>query len=138
MFHSTYICHVLSHSMQYQHGQVVRLSPLWFYREGQAEQAKHLHGYVHHLTLFSNYNVTKEFVRICIMFQKHTKQFRVFQFFTNIGWFFTYSYQSISSGAQQKYFSHPCLCMYSFATPPIKLKLEQQMGVGLLIANHLD
>ncbi len=28
--------------------------------------------------------------------------------------------------------------MYSFATPPIKLKLEQQIGGGLLIANHQD
>jgi hypothetical protein len=27
----------------------------------------------------------------------------------------------------QKYFSHPSLLMYSFATPPIKLKLGQQM-----------
>jgi hypothetical protein len=37
-----------------------------------------------------------------------------------------------------KYFSHPSLVMYSFATPPIKLKLGQQMSGGLLIANHLD
>jgi hypothetical protein len=28
--------------------------------------------------------------------------------------------------------------MYSFATPPIKLKLRQQRGGELLIANHLD
>jgi len=28
--------------------------------------------------------------------------------------------------------------MYSFATPPIKLKLGQQKGAGLLIANHQD
>jgi len=28
--------------------------------------------------------------------------------------------------------------MYSFATPPIKLKLGQQIGGGLLIANHQD
>jgi hypothetical protein len=28
--------------------------------------------------------------------------------------------------------------MYSFATPPIKLKLGHQIGAGLLIANHLD
>jgi len=28
--------------------------------------------------------------------------------------------------------------MYSFATPPIKLKLGQQIGAGLLIAYHLD
>jgi hypothetical protein len=38
----------------------------------------------------------------------------------------------------QKYFSHPSLVMYSFANPPIKLKLAQQIGGGLLIANHLD
>jgi hypothetical protein len=48
----------------------------------------------------------------------------------------------MSSGAQYvtlpKYFSHPSLVMYSFATPPIKLKLEQQIGGGLLIATHLD
>jgi len=30
------------------------------------------------------------------------------------------------------------LVMYSFATPPIKLKLGEQIGKGLLIANHLD
>jgi hypothetical protein len=30
------------------------------------------------------------------------------------------------------------LVMYSFATPLIKLKLGQQTGRGLLIANHLD
>jgi hypothetical protein len=28
--------------------------------------------------------------------------------------------------------------MYPFATPPIKLKLRQQIGGGLLIANHLN
>jgi hypothetical protein len=28
--------------------------------------------------------------------------------------------------------------MYSFATPPIKLKMGVQIGGGLLIANHLD
>jgi len=38
----------------------------------------------------------------------------------------------------RKYFSHPSLVMYSFATPPIKLKLGQQIGAGLLIANHVD
>jgi hypothetical protein len=38
----------------------------------------------------------------------------------------------------QKYFSHPSLVIYFFATPPIKLKLGQQIGGGLLIANHLD
>jgi hypothetical protein len=46
------------------------------------------------------------------------------------------------SGAQyvtlRKYFSHPNLVMYSFATSPIKLKLREQIGVGLLITNHLD
>jgi hypothetical protein len=50
---------------------------------------------------------------------------------------------SISSGGAQyvtllKYFSHPSLVVYSFATPPMKLKLGQQIGGGLLIANHLD
>jgi hypothetical protein len=52
--------------------------------------------------------------------------------------------KSISSGAQyvtlHKYFSHPS--MYSFVycsrTPPILLKLGQQTGGVLLIANHLD
>ncbi len=38
----------------------------------------------------------------------------------------------------RKYFSHPSLVMCSLATPPIKLKLGQQIGGGLLIANHLD
>jgi hypothetical protein len=49
---------------------------------------------------------------------------------------------SISSGAQyvtvRKYFWHPSLVMYSFATPPIKLKQGQQIAGGLLITNHLD
>jgi hypothetical protein len=51
-------------------------------------------------------------------------------------------YKSISISAQyatlQKYFSHPSLVMYSFVTPPIKLKLGQQIGGGLLIVKHLD
>ncbi len=38
----------------------------------------------------------------------------------------------------RKCFSHPSLDMYSFATPPIKPKLRQQIGGGLLIANHLN
>jgi len=38
----------------------------------------------------------------------------------------------------QIYFSHPSLVNYFFATPPIKLKLELQIGGGLLRANHLD
>jgi hypothetical protein len=44
----------------------------------------------------------------------------------------------------QKLFSHPNLVIYFFfATPPIKLKLgeskqTQQIGGGLLIANHLN
>jgi len=50
--------------------------------------------------------------------------------------------KSISSGAHyvtlRKYFSHPSLVMYSFATPSIKLKLWQQIGGGLLMTNHLD
>jgi hypothetical protein len=36
------------------------------------------------------------------------------------------------------FFSHPSLVLYSFATPPIKLKMGQQIGGGLLRANHLD
>jgi len=47
---------------------------------------------------------------------------------------------SISSSTQyvtlRKYFSHPSLVLYFFATPPIKLKLGQQIGGGLLIANQ--
>jgi hypothetical protein len=35
-------------------------------------------------------------------------------------------------------FLHPNLVVHLFATPPIKLKLGQQIGGGLLIANHLD
>jgi hypothetical protein len=50
-------------------------------------------------------------------------------------------FKSISSDAQyvtlQKYFSHPSLVMYAFAAPPIELKLGQQIGWGLLIANYL-
>jgi hypothetical protein len=50
--------------------------------------------------------------------------------------------ESISSGAQyvtlRKYFSHPSLLMYSFATPPIKLESGQQIGEGLLIANQSE
>jgi len=54
----------------------------------------------------------------------------------------TFLTKSIPTGAQyvslRKYFSHPSLVMYSFATQPIKLKLRQQIGGGLVIANHLD
>jgi len=32
----------------------------------------------------------------------------------------------------QKYFSHPSLVIYFFATPAVKLKLGQQIGGGLL------
>jgi hypothetical protein len=57
--------------------------------------------------------------------------------------------KSISNSAQyvtlRIFYSHPSLVMYSFATPPIEtllqpqlLKLGQQIGGGLLIANHLD
>jgi hypothetical protein len=50
--------------------------------------------------------------------------------------------KSISNSAQyvtlRRFSSHPSLVMYSFATPPIELKLGQQIGGGLLIANHLD
>jgi len=49
---------------------------------------------------------------------------------------------SYSTGAQSmslpKYFSHPSLVIYFFPTPPIKPKLGQQIGRGLLIVNHLD
>jgi hypothetical protein len=38
----------------------------------------------------------------------------------------------------RKYFSHLSLVMYSFVTPPIKLKLGQQISAGLLISNHVD
>jgi hypothetical protein len=33
---------------------------------------------------------------------------------------------------------NPSLVSYFFSTPPIKLKLGQQIGGRLLIANHLD
>jgi hypothetical protein len=50
--------------------------------------------------------------------------------------------KSISSGAQYgtlgKYFSHPSLVLYCFATPPTKLKLGQQIGGALIIGNHLE
>jgi hypothetical protein len=50
--------------------------------------------------------------------------------------------KSISSSAQyvtlRNFFSHPSLVMYSLSTAPIKLKLGQQIGGGLLIANHMD
>jgi hypothetical protein len=36
-----------------------------------------------------------------------------------------------------KYISHPSLVIYSFATPPIKLKLGQEIGGELLRAKHL-
>jgi hypothetical protein len=38
----------------------------------------------------------------------------------------------------QKYFSRPNVITYLFPTLPIKLKLVQQIGGRLLIANHLD
>jgi hypothetical protein len=36
----------------------------------------------------------------------------------------------------RNYLSHPSLVTYSFATPAIKVKLGQQIGGRLLIANH--
>jgi hypothetical protein len=36
------------------------------------------------------------------------------------------------------FFPNPSLVLYSFATPPIKLKLGQQIGVRPLITNHVD
>jgi hypothetical protein len=36
------------------------------------------------------------------------------------------------------FFISKFLVTYSFATPPIKLELGQQIGGGLLIANHLN
>jgi hypothetical protein len=44
----------------------------------------------------------------------------------------------ISMRTLQKYFSHPSLVVYFFATPPIKLKVGQQICEGVLIVNHLD
>jgi len=38
----------------------------------------------------------------------------------------------------RKYFSHPSLVIYCCGTPLIKLKPRQQIGGGVLIANHLD
>jgi hypothetical protein len=38
----------------------------------------------------------------------------------------------------QKYFSRPSLDIHFFSTPLMKLKLGQQIGGGLLSANHLD
>ncbi len=50
--------------------------------------------------------------------------------------------RAISTGAQyvtlKIYFSYPSSVIYFLATPPIKLKLGQQIGGGLLIANHMD
>jgi hypothetical protein len=53
--------------------------------------------------------------------------------------------KSISSGAHyvtlQKYFSHPSLVIYFFATPPPHIRTAtetQEIGGRLLIANHLD
>jgi hypothetical protein len=55
-----------------------------------------------------------------------------FQFLDHLQWC------SVCDVTLQKYFSHPCLVIYFFATPLIKRKLGQQIDVGLLIANHLD
>jgi ferredoxin len=38
----------------------------------------------------------------------------------------------------QKYFSHPSLVIYFLATQLIKRKGGQQIGEGLLVANHLE
>jgi hypothetical protein len=38
----------------------------------------------------------------------------------------------------KKCFSHPSLVIHFFATSPIKLEWGQQIGGGLLVANHLD
>ncbi len=37
-----------------------------------------------------------------------------------------------------KIFSHPSLVMYSFATPPIKLKLGQEIDGGLLANRNTE
>ncbi len=37
----------------------------------------------------------------------------------------------------KKYFSHPSLVIYSFATPPIKVKLGQQIGGGTMNSKPL-
>jgi hypothetical protein len=41
-------------------------------------------------------------------------------------------------GDDQGFFPHPSLVLYSFATPPIKLKPGQQIGVRPRITNHVD
>ncbi len=49
--------------------------------------------------------------------------------------------KSISSDAQYvtlgKYFSHPSLVLYSLATPPLKVKLGEQIGGGLINSKPL-
>jgi len=45
---------------------------------------------------------------------------------------------SVPDPILRKYFSHPSLVIYFFATSPIKPKLWEQIVGGLLIANHLD
>ncbi len=47
-------------------------------------------------------------------------------------------WMSVQYVTLRKYFSHPSLVVYSSATPPIKLELEQQICGRLLIASHLD
>jgi hypothetical protein len=52
--------------------------------------------------------------------------------------------KSISNGVQyvcnhaKTFFTSKVYFFNFFATPPIKLKPEQQIGGGVLIANHLD
>jgi hypothetical protein len=48
------------------------------------------------------------------------------------------SISSICDPAKIFFMSKYSLVDYCFATPPVKLTLGQQIGGGLLIANHLD
>ncbi len=46
--------------------------------------------------------------------------------------------QHYSGNDLTDFFPHPSLVLYSFATPPIKLKPGQQIGARPQIANHVD
>jgi hypothetical protein len=47
-------------------------------------------------------------------------------------------HQCAQYGTLQKQISHPTWAIYFFYTPPIKPKLGQQIGWGVLITNHFD
>jgi hypothetical protein len=49
-----------------------------------------------------------------------------------------YLQQCSSCDPAKLFFTSKFSYIYSFATPPIKLKLGQQIGGELLIANHFD